>query len=228
MNTNRRVLVIGNTDGIGLALTQRLLRLGHHVTGISQRASAIVAPGYSHVQLDVAASSYPAELAALQERRGPFDVCVYCAGVGEPFDADELTRASRVIRVNFVETAAVVLASMLEAGGGHFVALSSIGDTANASAPTYSASKAGLSAWMGGLALALRPRGVHLTNVRLGFVDTKMAKAKLRPMMISVERAVDLICDCLDKKPAQRTFPRAMQLMVAILNVLMTVRVWFS
>ena len=44
-------------------------------------------------------------------------------------------------------------------------------------APSYSASKAGLSSWLGGLALALRPRGVHVTNVRLGFVDTKMAKA---------------------------------------------------
>src|SRR5580698_8801482 len=232
MDTKRRAMIVGNSDGIGLALTRRLLSLGYQVTGVSRRPSPLTAqPAYSHAVLDVAISSYREGLAALHELRGPFDICIYCAAIGEPFDADELARAGQVIRVNFVgaaETAAVVVTPMLQAGAGHFVALSSIGDSATAAAPSYSASKAGLSSWLGGLALALRPRGVHVTNVRLGFVDTKMAKANVRPMMISVERAVDVICDCLDKKPARRTYPLAMQLLGTLLSVLTTIRLWLT
>jgi hypothetical protein len=43
-------------------------------------------------------------------------------------------------------------------------------------APSYHASKAGSSNYLGGLASALKTKGVHVTNVRFGFVDTKMAK----------------------------------------------------
>jgi NAD(P)-dependent dehydrogenase (short-subunit alcohol dehydrogenase family) len=42
-------------------------------------------------------------------------------------------------------------------------------------APGYGASKAGMTMYLRGLALALRPHGVDVTTVRFGFVDTKMA-----------------------------------------------------
>jgi hypothetical protein len=40
---------------------------------------------------------------------------------------------------------------------------------------------------------ALRPRGIAVTTVRFGFVDTKMAKSPVTPFMISVERATDVL-----------------------------------
>jgi NAD(P)-dependent dehydrogenase (short-subunit alcohol dehydrogenase family) len=213
VDESRRALVLGNTDGIGLALTRRLLGAGFTVTGVSRRASPVSDPGYDHTVLSVASPAYHEELAALQVRRGPFDVCVYCAGIGELFDGGELERAPEVMRVNLVgavETAAIVVSWMVRAGSGHFVALSTIADGVSASAPSYSASKAGLSSWLGGLALALRTQapGVRVTNVRLGFVDTKMAKSPVRPMMISAERAAAVVWDCLKTRPARRTYPR--------------------
>jgi NAD(P)-dependent dehydrogenase (short-subunit alcohol dehydrogenase family) len=227
----RRVLVVGNSDGIGLGLTRRLLAVGFTVTGVSRRPSPIEDAAYEHAVLDVASSQYAASLGELAMRRGPFAICVYCAGIGDAFDEGEIARASSVMRVNLVgatETAGVVLPPMIRAGAGHFVALSSIGDETNAAAPSYSASKAGLSAWLGGLALALRPRGVHVTNVRLGFVDTKMAKSPVRPMMITVDRAVDVVMECLAKKPARRTYPRAMQVVVTLVSIVTSMRLWFS
>ncbi len=231
MDEKRRALVIGNSDGIGLALTRRLLARGWIVTGVSRRASAVENAAYEHAVLDVASSHYGDALAQLRDRRGPFDVCTYCAGIGEAFDEEELARGAAVMRVNLVgaaETAAVVIPSMIASRRGHFVALSSIGDGTNPAAPSYSASKAGLSAWLGGLALALRPWGVHVTNVRLGFVDTKMAKARVRPLMISVERAVDVVWECLEKKPARRTYPLAMQVLVTLVAVVTAIRLWFA
>src|SRR6185369_6609203 len=144
----RRALVVGNTDGIGLALTRRLLGDGWAVAGVSRRASPLgETSGYRHSIADVATADYPPVLRTLLASEGPFDVCVYCAGVGDFLDVNDMAGEARVFGVNLlgaVETAAVVLPSMVAAGRGHFVGLSSIGDGVSRDAPSYAASKAGL------------------------------------------------------------------------------------
>jgi NAD(P)-dependent dehydrogenase (short-subunit alcohol dehydrogenase family) len=231
----RRVLVVGNSDGIGLALTRRLLGEGSTVVGLSRRPSPVEAAGYRHVVADVAAPDYRATLQGLQASDGPFDACIYCAGIGELFDADNLAREAEVVRVNLVgaiETASVVLPPMIAAGRGHLVGLSSIGDGVSATAPSYAASKAGLSSYLAGLTLALRPRGVHVTNVRFGFVDTKMAKYPVRPFMITAERAADVVARCLDRplrrRPARVTYPWRMGALVWVLDRLTSLRLWLT
>jgi NAD(P)-dependent dehydrogenase (short-subunit alcohol dehydrogenase family) len=231
VETTRRALVVGNSDGIGLALTRRLLDEGWTVIGVSRSASPIASPSYRHEVLDVAAPGYASSALALVEETGPVDICVYCAGIGDLFSDAALARDAEVVRVNFVgavDTAAAVLPAMLAAKRGHFVALSSIGDAANAAAPSYGGSKAGLSAWLGGLALAVRSRGVRITNVRLGFVDTKMAKSKVRPFMMTVDRAVDVIMASLRKRPARVSYPIVAQLLVTLLAWLTAFRLWFA
>jgi NAD(P)-dependent dehydrogenase (short-subunit alcohol dehydrogenase family) len=229
----RHALVIGNSDGIGLALTRRLLGEGWTVTGVSRRAAPIEPTGaYDHSVLDVAAPDYRAALAALQTRRGPLDLCVYCAGIGDDFDAKDLSREAQVFRVNLlgaVETAEVVLPQMISARSGHFVGLSSIADEIRApDAPSYSASKAGMSSYLAGLALALRRHGVYVTTVRFGFVDTKMAKSPVKPMMATVERAVDVLMRCLRTRPIQVSYPKTMGLLVRLLSWFSSIRIWFS
>ena len=56
--------------------------------------------------------------------------------------------------------------------------------------------------------MALKPRGVHVTNLRFGFVDTKMAKGDVKPFMMSVEKAVDHLELCINKKPIRYTAPK--------------------
>ena len=97
---------------------------------------------------------------------------------------------------------------MVERGEGHFIGLSSLADELlSPEAPSYHASKAGFSNYLGGLALALRPRGVHVTNVRFGFVDTKMAKGDVKPFMMGVERAAAHLLTCIEKRPVRYTAP---------------------
>jgi short-subunit dehydrogenase len=99
---------------------------------------------------------------------------------------------------------------MVRAGRGHFIGISSLADELlSAEAPSYHASKAGFSNYLGGLRLALKPKGVAVTNVRFGFVDTKMAKGKVKPLMMSVERAVDHIQRCIRTRPAVYVAPKA-------------------
>ena len=65
-----------------------------------------------------------------------------------------------------------------------------------------------VSNYLEGLALALKPRGVQVTNVRFGFVDTKMAKGDVKPFMMSVEKAVDHLEVCIRRKPRRYSAPK--------------------
>jgi len=108
-----------------------------------------------------------------------------------------------------VRTAAAVIPQMVKRKQGHFIGISSLADELfSAEAPSYYASKAGLSNYLRGLALALKPKGVFVTNIRFGFVDTKMAKGEVKPFMMSVDKAVDCVESCIRKKPVSYTAPK--------------------
>lgn len=204
-------LLVGNSDGIGLATTRRLLESGWNVTGISRSESPIRNGLYSHRVMDVGADEY-SELIGELAHKDPLDLCIYLVGIGEPLDPTEMSREAEIIDVNLtgmVKTAAAVIPQMVKRGKGHFIGISSLADELlSAEAPSYHASKAGFSNYLGGLALALKPKGVHVTNIRFGFVDTKMAKGDVKPLMMTVEKAVDHLEACIRKKPVSYTAPR--------------------
>jgi NAD(P)-dependent dehydrogenase (short-subunit alcohol dehydrogenase family) len=216
MSAARRAIVVGNSDGIGLALTRRLLAQGWTVTGLSRSPSTLGDPAYTHHVADVTAAGYPAALRAA----GDAELCVYAAGVGDLLDLGDLAAQTRALEVNLVgaaRTLEVVVPAMVAAGAGHIVGLSSIADgMASAEAPGYHASKAGLSAYLLGMRAALRPHGVHVSAVRFGFVDTKMAKSPYRPMMVPAERAVDVVLDCMRTRQAVVSFPRRMSVLARL------------
>jgi NAD(P)-dependent dehydrogenase (short-subunit alcohol dehydrogenase family) len=206
-----RALLIGNSDGIGLALTRELLRQGWKVTGISRSESPVEDPSYEHVIANVLDEEYPAGLRSVLESAEALDLCIYCAAIGELMDAATMEHEVEVIEVNLigmVKTVSCVIPAMVRRGHGHFIGLSSVADELlSPEAPSYHASKAGFSSYLESLALALRPKGVYVTNVRFGFVDTKIAKGDVRPFMMGVDRAVRHLLSCIEKKPVRYTAP---------------------
>jgi short-subunit dehydrogenase len=156
------------------------------------------------------------------------DLCVYAAGVGEFLDIASLAAQTRTLDVNHMgvaRTVEVVVPRMVAAGRGHLVGLSSLADAAvSREAPGYGASKAGMSMYLRGLALALRPHGVDVTTVRFGFVDTKMAKSPVTPGMIPVEKAVDVLMRALRTRPATVSYPRRISAAVRALSVVPAVQ----
>ena len=217
----RHAIIIGNTDGIGLALTERLLADGWAVTGLSRRPATVEHERYGHVAADVTAPEYPAELTGALAAAGRLDLCVYAAGVGDLLDLDDLGAQTRAIEVNLLgaaRTVEVVVPRMLAAGGGHLIGLSSLADAViTPEAPGYAASKAGMTSYLIGLGAAVRPRGVAVSTVRFGFVDTKLAKGPVKPMMITVDRAVDVLMRCVRRRPAVVSYPRRMALLTTAL-----------
>ena len=222
-----KALLVGNSDGIGLAMTKRLLAAGWDVIGVSRSASPIAADNYRHQVADVTDNNYPSLIDELLQE-GPLDLCIYFAGIGELLDPLDMSGEVRIIEVNLtgmVRTAAAVIPRMVKRGHGHFIGISSMADELlSAEAPSYNASKAGFSNYLGGLALALKAKGVYVTNVRFGFVDTKMAKSDVKPFMMSVEKAVDHLEACMKRKPARYTAPKIMIPLLKLLKLMMTLR----
>jgi NAD(P)-dependent dehydrogenase (short-subunit alcohol dehydrogenase family) len=228
----RTAVVIGNSDGIGFALTERLLAEGFRVVGLSRRASRLAAKSYEHHVVDVRSAEYPAKLEEVVSSLGGVDVFVYCAGIGDFLDIETLASDEQVFETNLmgaVVAARVLIPSMVRAGRGHFIGLSSQGDSlVSSTAPSYAASKAALSSYLEGLALACRPRGVYVTNVRLGFVDTKMAKSPQRPFMISRSRAAERVWRCIQKRPMRDTYPKRMAALLWFVSLAVRLRQWVS
>lgn len=205
-----RAMLVGNSDGIGLATTRRLLAAGWDIVGVSRSESPLTGKTYRHRIADVGDSRYSEVMDELVGKDS-LDLCIYFAGIGELLDPLDMSGEPRIFDVNLtgmVRTAAAVIPPMVKRGHGHFMGVSSLADELlSAEAPSYHATKAGFSNYLGGLALALKPRGVFVTNVRFGFVDTKMAKGDVKPFIMSVEKAVDHLERCIDQKPVRYTAP---------------------
>ena len=216
----KSALIIGNSDGIGLGLTRRLLDSGWRVQGFSRSPSLIENDLYNHGVVDVMSGNFPDDLSAAVSDK--IDLCVYCAGIGEELQLDALARERLVFEVNLmgaVKTVEAVLPTMTKQSAGHIIVLSSIADQlVSPEAPSYSASKAGLTSYVESLALALRDQNIAVTNVRFGFVDTKMGQGSLRPFLMTVDRAVDHLFCCIKKRPIRYTRPRIMALLVRLLR----------
>lgn len=219
----KTAIVIGNSSGIGAALTRRLLGQNFEVVGISKSPSPIAHPQYVHTIQDVTEDTYRSVLSEVLSSLGTVNLCVYCAGVGETLDPDKLSSQTKVFQVNTmaaVVTTELVVTQMLKQGHGHFIGLSSMADSLILpEAPSYCATKAGISRFWESLALGLSKKSVKITNVRFGFVDTKMAKAPIRPFMLSVEKAVDFIISVIKRPRVRATKPKIVIPLVWLINV---------
>ena len=225
------VIVVGASSGIGLAIAQRLAAAGWDVVGLARREAGFVAPRYRHVIADVRAHGYRETLVAALGEATP-DACIYAAGIGRVLDLGAPAEAD-VFTTNLTGaaiTAEVVIPRMIAARRGHFLGLSSQADRLiDDGAPSYAASKAGLSSYLEGLAFACRRYGVAVTNVRFGFVATTMSEGQgPRPFLITAARAAALVERCLARRPIRFTAPWRMAIALWFLGWGRRVRIWLS
>jgi NAD(P)-dependent dehydrogenase (short-subunit alcohol dehydrogenase family) len=224
-------IVIGASSGIGAALVRRLVDAGWTVVGMARRASPVASERYHHVVADVRSPDYRAKLTAALDRFAAIDACIYAAGIGHELALPAFDHEADVFATNLlgaVITAELVLPRMIARRAGHFLGLSSQADQMiSPHTPSYAASKAGMSTYLEGLALACKPHGVAVTNVRFGFVDTAMSSGT-RPFLISAERAAVLVERCMVRRPIRYTFPWRMAPLVWLFGLGARLRVWLS
>ena len=218
-------LVTGASSGIGRSLALALARSGCAVVACARREAELRAladeirrdGGRCLVEeLDVADAARTVERIRELDVAHRFDLIVANAGVGAregvvPWTWEALGDA---IEVNFAGAAATLTAAlpaMVSRGRGQLVAVSSLASYGPLPASAaYCAPKAGLDMLMECLRIDLAGTGVRVTNVRAGFVRTRMVATTTHPMpgIMEPDEAAERILDGLERAPAEIVFPR--------------------
>jgi short-subunit dehydrogenase len=124
-----KALLVGNSDGIGLAATREHLKQDWKVPGISRSQSPLKDSSYRHIAAEVQAEDYLETLTSVLEKNEAVDLCIYCAGIGELLNPSDMKEEAKIIEVNLlgmVKTASLVIPAMVQSGKGHFIGLSSL------------------------------------------------------------------------------------------------------
>lgn len=182
---SRTVLVTGGSRGIGEACARRFAQAGDRVSVLARPSSRLTAVAESIGALEVAADVADPDAIRLAVARvvaahGPIEVLVNNAGVaarqtvdGHPIDLWEHIQAVN-LRAPFL-FAREVLPTMLEAGSGRIINVSSIsGRIGTAERSAYCASKWGLLGFTKALSEEVKDAGVVVTAICPGSVDTRM------------------------------------------------------
>ena len=228
----KKAIIVGNSSGIGLAVTEKLLKDGWLVVGFSKSKSPIKDSSYAHIVHDVTDLGYVDKLNKVIKKEGTPDLCIYCPGIGELLDLDDMDTDIRTVDINLmgmVRTVSVVIPAMEEGNGGHFIGLSSFADEMHSyDSPAYHASKAGFTNYLESMALVLEGTSVKITNIRFGFVNTKMAKGDVKPFIMSVEKAVKHIMKCMKRKPARYSAPAIVIPFIKFRRIMLNMKIFFK
>lgn len=218
-----KALIIGNSDGIGLEVTKQLLKQNWKIIGLSRSPSVLQDPLYEHYVSEVDQDYYSETLKTIFKREGYIDLCIYCAGIGDSLDFSDMREEIKIFEVNLiglVKTTSFILPKMLARKKGHLIGLSSMADKLlSPTTPSYTASKAGFSNYLESLALSLKSKGIFVTTIRFGFVDTKMAKGGWKPFLMPVDRAAWHILKCIKNKPRLYSAPWTTDLLLNIYSL---------
>jgi short-subunit dehydrogenase len=152
---------------------------------------------------------------ALRDQLGPVDLLIANSGVGvpttlEPLNIDEVEQMFKVNTLGVVYAIEAVLPEMLRRGKGHLAAVSSLASYLGMPGESgYCASKAAVNVYMEGLRVQLRRRGIVVTIICPGFIDTPMTAVNTfkMPFLLSADRAAQLIVRALSHKKKVYNFP---------------------
>lgn len=176
-------LITGATTGIGRALSEHYVAIGHDVVGCSRGESDLQSPNYAHFGADVGdESSVKRLLSFVRTTFGRIDNLINNAGIAAMNHA-LLTPASTVERVLRTNTLGTFLASreaakvMRKSGGGRIVNLSTIAVPLNLEGEAaYVASKAAVEALTRVLAREFADMRITVNAVGPGPIPTELLR----------------------------------------------------
>ncbi len=201
-----RVLIVGATSAIAVAVARRYAVRGARLTLLARRPDALQALAADlrvrgAVEVDIQhfdatdAATGPA-WPALWDQAGGFDIALVAHGV-LPDQADAERSAAAALRsfdINARSVLAVLteLANLFDAQGRGVIGVisSPAGNRGRASNYVYGAAKAAVTTFCSGLRHRLARSGVRVVTILPGFVDTPMTAAlpKTGPLWAQPER----------------------------------------
>ncbi len=198
----KSVWLVGASSGIGLATAAALHERGAQVV-VSARQDALLQdfvrahPGASGRALDVTDADAVRTLAADLLARGPLDLVVYCVGHYKAqraydFDLPQMLQHQQINYVGALYVLDAVLPAMLARGSGHLSLIASVaGYRGLPKSLAYGPTKAALINLAESLYGDLQPRGIGVSLVNPGFVQTPLTAQNSfhMPALITPEQA---------------------------------------
>lgn len=230
----KTVWITGASSGIGLALARLMDGQVDHVAlsarsadklqNISASATSLVA-----MPLDVTdAAAVEEAVSRIEADHGPIDLALLNAGVWHPMAVKDLDLGAmrQSVDVNYmgvVNGVAAVLPGMLARGRGHIAIVASVaGYRGLPQSVAYGPTKAALINLAEVLRSELGPKGIDISIVNPGFVDTPMTSVNKFPMpaIISVDTAAKRLLDGLVARRYEIVFPRRLAYAMKLLRLM--------
>jgi NADP-dependent 3-hydroxy acid dehydrogenase YdfG len=234
----RNVFITGASSGIGRALALEYAAGGSRIAIAARRQDelertlALVrergGDGFV-VPLDVTDSAAVHDAVARAARDlGSLDMVIANAGFGAltPAATARWEDMLPMLRTNIEGALSTLVAAapiVLAQKSGHLVGISSLaGRRGLPQSSTYSATKAALSAFLESMRLDLAPKGIRVTDVQPGFVQTPGTANNTNPMpfLWTVEKAARVIARRLERAPAIISFPWPLAMLTAFGRIL--------
>lgn len=230
---DKTVWIVGASSGIGQATASALHALGARVIVSARKAQALddfvaAHPGSLALALD-ATDAWAVKDAAWQLlAQGPLDCVMYCAGHYQPMVAPamDLPDMLRHVEVNYsgaLHVLDAVLPAMLARGAGHFSLVGSVaGYRGLPQSLAYGPTKAALINLAETLYLDLRPKGLGVSLINPGFVQTPLTagNAFTMPALLTPEQAATAILKGWAQGAFEVHFPKRFTLCLKALRLL--------
>ena len=175
---------------------------------------------------DVTSTENERRLLLLINELGGLDLLIYNSGFGEPSDGLHVKTELATTLTNVtgcVEIAGLAFNYFLERGRGQIAITSSVAALrGNGWAPAYSASKAFASNYAEGLNVkaARLKKDIVITDIRPGFMATKMAKGHRRFWVAPPRKAAAQIMRAIERKKRIAYITRRWRLVALLLKAL--------
>ena len=231
------VLITGAANGIGRATALELAKQGvplglididgERLASLADELKTMNARFAERIADVVQRAPLRAAVSEIEEIVGPTDALLACAGFGRltlvpDLALDALRTTFEVNVFGVAESIEAVLPGMIERKNGHLVGVASVaGYRGFPWMISYSASKAGLIAYLEALRPGLARRGITVTTVCPGFVRTAMStgipyKRKIR--MLEPEAAAKHLVRAVLRRPRNCVFPFSTRIGLALLK----------
>ena len=227
------VWIVGASTGIGRATASALHRAGARVTVSARKAEALAAfvaqhPGSQALALDATDPAAVTLAATNLLAQAPLDCVVYCAGHyramrAEAMDVADMQRHMAVNYLGALYLLDAVLPALLARGRGHISLVGSVaGYRGLPNSLAYGPTKAALINLAENLYLDLHPRGLGVSIVNPGFVETPLTagNAFSMPALITPEQAANAMLAGWRSGTFELHFPKRFTLWMQALRLL--------
>lgn len=220
------VLLTGASSGIGEALAIAIAKEGATVGLFARREELLeniaekceTAGGTARVFAGDVVDLEILEKAAvaLENEFGKIDILIANAGIGGmnvrtlKFQADAVKEVIDINLIGTVNAVSAVLPGMFKNGSGQIVGISSLaGIRGLPKSAAYSASKAGMTAFLESVRLDVRENGIDVSIILPGFIKTPLTsgRSSKMPFLMELEDSVPYFLRAIEKRKRFAAFP---------------------